>query len=228
MQSVLEPQPHYRVIHHKLKDSLSPIYITLLSVIQGVALADLALIVGAGYQQFTLVRWLLVLINFGMVISIWHTFTIHITLWSWIPDLRDAIVPFVIGALELVFNHMISLSLSAWLFILAIIATTATLAIWYVGQRAKEESENTKMLSLLRRQHRLFALYNLGVGALYLLLAIVSRVESLEANNGVQTGRGVFALALLVAGGVAGVSIINTRSWNLVVSYSRTGRIPGT
>ena len=203
MQAIPEPQGHHLLVKKRLTDSFSLVYLTLLSVIQGVALADLALVVGAGYQQFTVVRWLLVLVNFGMVITVWHQFTMHITLWSWIPDLRDAIVPFVIGALELVFNHMISLSLSAWLFILAIIATTATLAIWYVGQRAKEESENTKMLSLLRRQHRLFALYNLGVGALYLLLAIVSRVESLEANNGVQTGRGVFALALLVAGGVA-------------------------
>ena len=230
MQSVLEPQPHYRVIHHKLKDSLSPIYLTLLSVIQGVVLADLSLVVGAGYQQFTVVRWLLVLVNFGMVISVWHTFTIHITLWSWIPDLRDAIVPFMIGAIELIFNHTISLSLSAWLFMIAIIASTATLAIWYVCQRAKEESENTKLLSLLRRQHRLFALYNLGASALYLLLAVVSRMESLEAGDGVQTERGVFTLSivLLVAVCVAGVSIMNTRSWNLVVSYSHTGLIPGT
>ena len=230
MQSVLEPQPHYRVIHHKLKDSLSPVYLTLLSVIQGVALADLALIVGAGYQQFTVVRWLLVLVSFWMAINVWHTFTIHITLWSWIPDLRDAIVPFMIGAIELVFYHTISLSLSAWLFIVAIIASMATLAYWYVGQRAQEESENARMLSLLRRQLRLFAVYNLGTGALCLLLAVASHVESLEASDGVQIGRGVFALALvlLVAGCVAGVSIINTRSWNLVVSYSRTGRIPGT
>ena len=230
MQSVLEPQPHYLVIHHKLKDSFSLVYLTLLSVIQGVALADLALVVGAGYQQFTVVRWLLVLVNFGMVITVWHQFTMHITLWSWIPDLRDAIIVFIIGAVELVFNHTISLSLSAWLFIVAIFAIMAILAIWYVGQRAKEESENTKLLSLLKRQHRLFAIYNLGVSALYLLLAVASRMESLEAGDGVQTGRGVFTLAivLLVAVCVAGVSIINTRSWNLVVSYSRTGRIPGT
>src|SRR5437588_8025989 len=152
MQSVLEPQPHYLVIHHKLKDSFSLVYLTLLSVIQGVALADLALIVGAGYQQFTVVRWLLVLVSFWMAINVWHTFTIHITLWSWIPDLRDAIVPFMIGAIELVFNHTISLSLSSWLFSGAIIAAMAVLAIWYVGQRAKEESENVRMLSLLRRQ----------------------------------------------------------------------------
>ncbi len=228
MQAIPELQEHHLLLKRRLTDTFSLVYLTLLSVIQGVALADLALIVEANYQQFSVVRWLLVLVNFGIVISIWHTFTIHITLWSWIPDLRDAIVPFMIGALELVFNHTISLSLSIWLFILAIIASMATLAIWYVGQRAKEESENTMLLSLLRRQHRLFALYNLGASALYLLLAITSHVEGLEANGGVQTGRGVFALVLLVAGCVAGVSIINTRSWNLVVSYSRTGRIPGT
>jgi len=230
IQAIPELQGHHLLLKQRLKDSFSLVYLTLLSVIQGVALADLALIVGAGYQQFTVVRWLLVLVNFGMVISVWHTFTIHITLWSWIPDLRDAIVPFMIGAIELIFNHTISLSLSVWLFIVAIIASTATLAIWYVGQRAKEESENTKLLSLLKRQHRLFALYNLGVSALYLLLAVASRMESLEVGDGVQTGRGVFTLSivLLVAVCVAGVSIINTRSWNLVVSYSRTGLIPGT
>jgi hypothetical protein len=227
-QSVLEPQPHYRVIHHKLKDWLSPVYLTLLSVIQGVALADLALVVEANYQQFTGVRWLLVLVSFWLAINVWHSFTIHITLWGWIPDLRDAIVPFMIGALELVFNHTISLSLSAWLIIVAIIASMATLAIWYVGQRAKEESENARVLILLRRQLRLYALYNLGVGALCLLLTVASRVESLEASDGVQTGQGVLALVLLVAGCIAGVSIINTRSWNQVVSYSRTGRTPGT
>jgi hypothetical protein len=139
MQSVLEPQPHYLVIHHKLKDSLSPIYLTLLSVIQGAVLADLSLVVAANYQQFTLMHWLLVLVNFGMVISIWHTFTIHITLWSWIPDLRDAIVPFMIGAIELVFNHTISMSLSAWLFVVAIIASTQRCpsGMWVSEQKKK-------------------------------------------------------------------------------------------
>lgn len=230
MQSVLEPQPHHRVIHHKLKDSLSPVYLTLLSVIQGVALADLALIVSAGYQQFTVVRWLLVLVSFGVLIGIWNHYMMNNKLWGWIPDLRDAVIPFMIGAIELVFNHTITVSLSAWLFTLAIIASMAVLAIWYVGQRAKEEGEHTKMLSLLRREHRLFALYNLGAVGLYLLLVVANRVENLEASNGAQTGWGVLALALvlLVAGGVAGVSVISTRSWNQVVSYSRTGRIPGT
>jgi hypothetical protein len=230
MQAIPEPQGHHLLMKQRLKDSFSLVYLTLLSVIQGVALADLALIVGSGYQEFTVVRWLLVLVNFGVMITIWHTFTMHITLWGWIPDLRDTVIPFMIGAVELVFNHTISLSLSSWLFNMVIIASMAMLAIWYVGQRAKEEDENTRMLSLLRKHLRLYALYNLGVSALYLLLAVISRVESLEASNGVQTGRGVLALTfvLLVAGCVVGESIISIRSWNQAVSYSRTGRIPGT
>ena len=119
MQSVLEPQPHYIVIHHKLKDSLSPLYLTLLSVIQGVVLADLALVVTANYQQFTLMHWLLVLFNFGVLIGIWNHYMMNNKLWDWIPDLRDACIPFGVGTLELVFNHTISLSLSAWLFTFA-------------------------------------------------------------------------------------------------------------
>ena len=104
------------------------------------------------------------------------------------------------------------------------------LAIWYVGQRAQEEDENTRMLSLLRKHLRLYGLYNLGVGALYLLLALASRVESLEAGNEVQTERGVLALALvlLVVGCITGENIISMRTWNRAIAYSRTGLIPGT
>ena len=121
MQSVLEPQPHFRVLHHKLKDSLSPIYLTLLSVIQGVALADLALVVAANYQHFALMHWLLVLFNFGVLIGIWNHYMMNNKLWDWIPDLRDACIPFVVGVLELVLNHTITLSLSAWLCTFALL-----------------------------------------------------------------------------------------------------------
>src|SRR5439155_8568067 len=105
----------------------------------------------------------------------------------------------------------------------------AILSIWYVGQRAKEEGENAKMLSLLRRQHRLFALYNLGVSAIYLLLAVVIQMESLEASNGVQTGRGVLALALvlLVAGCVARSEERRVGKGCTVVSYARTWHMRG-
>ncbi len=158
MQSVLEPQPHHRVIHHKLKDSLSPIYLTLLSVIQGVALADLAVVVAANYQHFSFIHWLLVLFNFGVLIGIWNHYMMNNKLWDWIPDLRDACIPFVVGALELVLNRSISVSLSAWLFTFALLYMMGALAMWYARWRAGKEAENARLLSLLRREHRLFVI----------------------------------------------------------------------
>ena len=104
MQSVLEPEPHHHVLHYRLKDSFAPTYLTVLSVIQGVALADLASVVVAGYQQFTIVQWLLVVFTFLVLIIIWNQYAMQSSAVYWVPDFRDAAFPFLFGALELLLN----------------------------------------------------------------------------------------------------------------------------
>ena len=49
MPSVREPEQHHLLVQQKLKDSFGPSYLTALSVIQGVALADLTLVVAGNY-----------------------------------------------------------------------------------------------------------------------------------------------------------------------------------
>ena len=227
MHTALEPPPHHRVLHHKMKDSFTPIYLTVLSVIQGVALADLASVVGAGYKQFTLVQWLLVVSTFAMLIIIWDAYMQQSLLWEWVPNIRDAAIPFAIGALELFLNHTIILSLSAWLFALALLSGMAALANWHVSRQASKEAENTKMLALLGRQTRWIVL-DIGWSVVLLLLAVASRVGSLEASEGIQGVRGVLSLALvlLVAGGLGASELMAIRSWSRVVTYARTGQMP--
>jgi len=201
MQSVLEPEPHHQVLHHRLKDSFAPTYLTALSVIQGVALADLGSVVVAGYQQFTIVQWLLVVFTFMVLIIIWNQYAMQSSAVHWVPDFRDAAFPFLFGALELMLNHTIRLNLSAWLVVLAVLMSWGALVTWYSVLRAKEEDENAQLLSLLNRETRLGMLYTLGISLLFLLLAIVSRVGSLEATDGVQTGRGILALGIVLLAG---------------------------
>jgi hypothetical protein len=154
MHSALESEPHHLVLHHKMKDSFTPIYLTVLSVIQGVALADLALVVVAGNKQFTLVQWLQVVSTFAMLIIIWDAYMQQTLMWEWVPNIWDAAIPFTIGALELFLNHTIIPSLSAWLFALALLSGMAALANWHVRRQASKEAENTKMLTLLGRRTR--------------------------------------------------------------------------
>ena len=130
MNSELEPEPHHRVLHHRLNDAFTPTYLTILSIIQAVALADLATVVAAEYQHFKVVNWFLALLTFAVLIMVWNVYTIQGTIWSWIPDVRDAAMPFVVGALELFLNHAITLGISIWLLGLAGIAMMGTVGTW--------------------------------------------------------------------------------------------------
>ncbi len=114
-----EPIKHHQVVHGRMKDSFTSMYQTILSIIQGVALADLAMFVVAKYPQFTVVHWLMVLTTFFMFIVVFNVYSIQSAVWDWIPDIRDESIPFVFGALELFVNHAIALSTSLWFLGLA-------------------------------------------------------------------------------------------------------------
>lgn len=59
-----KPIKHHKVVHGRMKDSFTSIFATILSIIQGVALADLATIVAVKYPQFSVVQWLTMVIIF--------------------------------------------------------------------------------------------------------------------------------------------------------------------
>src|SRR5450631_354145 len=146
MQSVREPEQHHLLVQQKLKDSFGPSYMTALSVIQAAALADLALVVADNYQHFTYTQWLQVLLSFGMFIFYWNQYTMHSALWEWIPDLRDAAIPFVTGGFELLLNHTIPAILSLWLFAGAAMLAIGAATTWHTILRAGKEAENSRLL----------------------------------------------------------------------------------
>ena len=181
-----EHEPQHRVLHHRLNDAFTPTYLTILSIIQAVALTDLATVVAAEYRQFTVVNWLLALLTFSVLIIVWNVYTIQGTIWRWIPDVRDAAMPFMVGALELFLDHTITLGISMWLLGLAGIATMGAVGTWYMHWRARTESENDKLLRYLRRHHLWFALYYAGGAALLLFLAWANYVGGWGVTERVQ------------------------------------------
>ncbi len=222
MNSKFEPEPHYRELHHRLNDVFTPTYLTILSIIQAVALTDLAVVVAAEYQHFTVVNWLLALLTFSVLIIVWNVYTIQGTLWSWIPDVRDAAMPFVVGGIELFLDHAITHGMSVWLLGLAGIAAMGAAGTWYMHWRARTEDGNVQLLGYLKRHHLLFALYYAGGATLLLLLAWANRVGSWEAA---ERGQGVLAMgtALLVGACLGGAVIISHLYWNKAIVYARTG-----
>lgn len=231
MKSLRESQPHYLVLQRRMRESFTLIYMTVLSIIQGVALADLASIVSGGHGQFTIVHWLLVLLTFCVLIYVLNGYMIQSTVWGWIPDFRDGAVPFVFGALELFLNHTITFSISAWLIGLAGISIMGALGTWYMDWRAGKEVENLQLLKYLRSHHLLFASYYLGGAVFLLLLALVTHLVGYQATQGMQMqGHPSIlpvVLALLVGASLAGSVLISHIYWRKAGRYASTGRLPG-
>src|SRR5947207_13059544 len=158
----LEPEPNHRELHHRLNEAFTPTYLTILSIIQAVALTDLATVVAAEYRQFTVVNWLLALLTFGVLIIVWNVYSIQGTIWRWIPDVRDAAMPFMVGALELFLDHTITQGMSIWLVGLAGIATMGAVGTWYMHWRPRMVGGNGQLLHDLRSNRFLLALYYAG------------------------------------------------------------------
>jgi len=224
MNYEFEPEPHHRVLHRRLNDAFTPTYLTILSIIQGVALADLATVVAAEYRQFTVVNWLLAILTFSVLIIIWNVYTIQGTVWRWIPDVRDAAMPFIVGTLELFLNHTITLGISIWLLGLAAIAAMGAVGTWYMHWRARTETGNEKLLRYLRRHHLWFALYYAGGAVLLLLLAWLNYVGSWGVA---ERGQEVLAVstALFVGACLGGAVIISHLYWTKAIVYARTGQL---
>jgi hypothetical protein len=224
--------PYHQVVHRRLKESYGPTYLTILSMIQSVSLGDLSLVVASQHQHFTFVQWILTLNSFCVLIIIWNVFSVQSVLWGWIPDVRDGVVPFVVGALELFLNQAIAESLSIWLIALALIGIAGAAGTWHILWRSSHEPENLELLSRLNGHIHVYAWYLIGGGGLLLVLAWVSSTAGLDGAAGLPGIRGMLALgiALLTTAALAGSVVIFHILWRQAIAYARTDKpaIPGT
>jgi hypothetical protein len=210
-------------VHRRLKASYGPTYLTILSVIQAVAMGDLAQVVAGGYQRFTTVQWVLTFNTFGVLIIIWNAYSVQSTLWGWIPDVRDSAAPFVVGALELYLNHTIRVSLSAWLVAVALVGVAGAAGTLHIYWRASREPEQLELLRQVERYIRLYVAYLLAGGAALLALAWLCADERLtllvrrdEFAGGLGLGVALFS-ALALGGGV----YVLHRLWRAAIVYAR-------
>jgi hypothetical protein len=86
------------IVARRVEDGFRDLYLTMVSIMQGVALGYLVQQVGADYRSLdagTIGRAVAIL---AMIIAIWQEYMIGSTVFAWIPGMLDAITPFVLGA----------------------------------------------------------------------------------------------------------------------------------
>lgn len=223
------PDPDHVALLHRLERSFNGIYLTMLSIIQGVAVAFLATVVSEAYKQFIAVQWLLVLETLLIFTVIWYQMTMESAIWERIPSFGDSVIPFVIGAIELVLVYTIVLVTDAgvrvWLCANAISAGMGALGIWDAGRQAHRAERHAKLLVDLDRPLRFRLRFALVTTALATLLAVGSLMGKFGTGDGARSTETLYAV-LLAGGVIVGFVILSIRYWNTVVAYARTGRLP--
>ncbi len=228
MEIGFDHEPEHARLHRQLRGSFATTYLTMLSIIQGVALADLAGVVGGGHEPFTLMQWLMVPMNFFIIISVWNHFMADSISMEWIPSFSDAVLPFTFGAVELFLNHALVIGLAVWLVGMAAAALLEAAGTWFMDRKAGQETRDRHLLRLFRSRVAGYIRHGLGGMTLFLVLALVISVAHVGVTAPLTGLQGVLALGglalVFVWGGIATLHAI--QYWHDIVAYAHTGRLP--
>jgi hypothetical protein len=186
----------------RLKQSAGTSSLTLLSIVQGVALADLASVVANQYQHFHLIQWILLLANFMCLIASWNQIVMDTVTWVNLPNMTRSFIPFILGAIELFLNHTFVHSPQAWLIGAAALVSLSSLGIELVNRAVASHEENAHLLSHLHSIRKEGQRLGLTGSLLFLLLAAAStlggfaRIDDLLQHPGIALlGAGVLTIA---------------------------------
>src|SRR5579864_5838832 len=147
----LKPAPE--MISQRLKGQFAPAYLTLTSIIQGVALSVLAARVEATYAQFDATDWLLTIATCLVFLVVWNEYLMQVLAFVWVPTLLDSLVPFAFLACELFMAHFVYHNLRGWLLTLGLIFVVGGAAqILTVTQARSLADENRDMTRVLAPQ----------------------------------------------------------------------------
>jgi hypothetical protein len=212
----------------RLKGISTTSYLTLMSIVQGAVLADLAGVVASHYAQFSLVQWLLVLPSFLLIIAAWNQVTMDALAWVQMQDMAASLIPFLVGACEFFLNHVLVVAPRIWLIGAALILTISSFAIRYVEQRVAYYPENAALLAHVQAYRQAGRHYNFGSSVVLLVVAGVGAVGLLTRFNGF-----VHQLSLIeLIGGVAATLILlgflarHIFYWRIVLAYARQQPTP--
>lgn len=214
-------------VRERLIHASSSNYLTLLSVIQGVALAYLATVVAtsniAGHG-FSTAQWLMAVLTLFLFIIIWDSILIDTVVLTLIPDLTDAILPFVAGAVELLACQAVALAsrhgIRLWLGAIAITACFGAYGFHHVPKQARREPENEPFLHEIAPDRDQLNQGQIGAAAVCSFIALSSLVAPFGTAKGGATLMAFVAVAL-----VGAIMIISFLAflcyWSKVVAFAQ-------
>ena len=112
-------------VRDNIANSFSGMFLTLLSIVQGVALGVWATQwipkTEADWQQVLSLDLLLILTTFLLLVTIWHSYFWLAAIAYWVPSIVDSLLMFLIGATQLVVIYNMKTGSPYWFYGIAVL-----------------------------------------------------------------------------------------------------------
>jgi hypothetical protein len=204
-------------VAQRLKAQFAPAYLTLASIIQGVALSALVVRVESTYASFDAVAWLLTAATFLVIVDIWHEYLMMVLAYVWLPTLLDSLTPFAFVIAELFLGQFVYGNLRGWLLAYAGCCLVGVVAwILQISQVRLLAHENRTTKVVLAAQERLRGVLILAIGGLCIAAAALYDVLHL--------GQARLAIAILALIATIGFLASSAPGWNHLLMYARRER----
>jgi hypothetical protein len=131
----------------RVEGSFRDIYLTLISIIQGMALAYLIETIGADYSRLNLDQVGRAVLVFLFIVAVWQEYLIGSVMYAWIPGMIDSAAPFLIGASQGLMIATITGSSSEFLFFATCAAAAGTIGGFNYAHHAKAQRMHTSRQS---------------------------------------------------------------------------------
>ena len=207
-----------REMTNRLHGMFLPAYLTLMSVIGGVALAALTSEVQAHRLQnaITPTQWILVLATFLLYLAIWNEYVMGVVIYVWFPSLLDAAFPFAWLIVELILCYSTFGGIRGYLLAFAIAVAMGPLNYLHLTMRVRRLHEDQLVIHRLLRGYRQFRFF---VGPFIFLATLLLAWYFYDA---IGLGKYEMVVALVILAMVVVVLASSIPYWNIVLNYARS------
>ncbi len=136
----------------RAKQNIPSVVMTLLSIIQALALAafwDQLIVSYPNYLQWSpraVLGWLQIITSFLLIILIWFAYIESVIRLRWHPDILDLIAPLFIGLFQLsIIHNMTVASFGYWLCFQAILTVIIYFLEQRLARRARDDNDNIEL-----------------------------------------------------------------------------------
>lgn len=138
----------------RLLDLFPALYLTLASIIQGVAFSYLLGAVHDHLDHLTLLVALRAIASLELIAAVWSLYAIWAFALVWYPNVLDALIPFAYGAAEVLLCLAIGENMARWLGFAVSVNFMAFLSLVYLYRRAPLHARNIGVLAPVMQRFR--------------------------------------------------------------------------